>query len=62
MIAIDMPMPAECSDCPLIHYYPLSGLIVCKVTGNTLADHFETIKFDGRAGDCPLIDLTDDGK
>ena len=62
MIAIDKPMPLECRDCPLMQYYPFAGLTVCRATGNTLADNFETIKFDGRAGDCPLIDITDGGK
>lgn len=32
------------------------------VSEDNLRDHFETIKFGGRASDCPLIDLTDDGK
>ena len=62
MIAIDKPMPCECRGCLMLQYYPFTGLTVCRATGITLADHFETIKFDGRASDCPLIDLTDDGK
>jgi hypothetical protein len=41
-----------------MQYYPFAGLTVCRVTGITLAENFETIKFDGRAGDCPIIDLT----
>ena len=58
MIGIMIPMPCECRDCLLMQYYPFAGLTVCRATGNTLADHFETIKFDGRASDCPLIDLS----
>ena len=65
MIGIMIPMPCECRDCLLMQCYPFAGLTVCRATGNTLADNFETIKFDGRAGNCPLIDMSryeDDGK
>lgn len=58
MIAIDKPMPLECRDCPMMQYYPFAGLTVCRATGSTLAENFKTIEFDGRASDCPLIDLS----
>lgn len=58
MIAIDMPMPCECRDCPLETYYPFVGRTECRASGEILADDYKTIQFDGRHKDCPLIDLS----
>lgn len=62
MIAIDMPIPKECGDCPLNTYYPFVGQSRCRATGEVLSDNYKTIEFEGRSKACPIIDLTDDGK
>jgi hypothetical protein len=54
MIAIDIPMPEKCYDCPCLHvmfgdkYCPASGMHL-NVTPNT----------EGRPRCCPLTDLPD---
>lgn len=57
MIAIDMPMPKGCEDCPCFHD------AACYVEGwrmDTTLDWIE--RKEKREEWCPLIDLTDDGK
>ena len=53
MIALDMPMPKSCAECPLgqDEWY-------CWKTGTELPEDYG----EGRLPDCPLIDLADDGK
>ena len=56
MIAIDMPMPNSCCDCPLNDHDAW-----CGKTLSEFADDFCKI----RLPDCPLIDMSqyeDDGK
>jgi hypothetical protein len=53
MIAIDMPMPNNCCDCPVNDHDAW-----CGITLTEFGDDFCKI----RLPDCPLIDLTDDGK
>ena len=53
MIAIDMPMPKSCEDCPLNE-----DNCWCSVTMTELRADYDKTRLD----DCPLIDLTDDGK
>ena len=53
MIAIDMPMPNNCCDCPVNDHDAW-----CGITLTEFADDFCKI----RLPDCPLIDITDDGK
>lgn len=52
MIGIEVPMPKTCGDCPCN-----DDNYRCGVTGEELE-----YQWTRRAGDCPLIDLTDDGK
>ena len=53
MIAIDMPIPASCGDCPCN-----DDSYRCGATG----EEFDFDQWTRRASDCPLIDLTDNGK
>ena len=56
MIALDRPMPKSCGDCPCCDDYYRCG---------ASDEKFEDEDFDiweRRMPDCPLIDLTDDGK
>lgn len=57
MIAIDLPMPEGCEDCPCFHD------AACCVEGfriTTTLGYLE--RREKREEWCPLIDLTDDGK
>lgn len=58
MIGLEWPMPESCRDCPLDHYYTLSGEARCRAGNATLAENFEDIGFEGRPSWCPLIDLS----
>lgn len=53
MIALDQPMPKSCEDCPCEHD------TACYADGWR---NPEMYREDHRPEDCPLIDLTDDGK
>lgn len=53
MIAIDMPMPNNCDECPCEHD------AACYANGYRNPERYE---YKSRPADCPLIDLTDDGK
>ena len=62
MIAIDMPMPKKCDDCPCRQI----NLARCQITGKSTS-HSGTRPIDQRQRPswCPLIDLTqyeDNGK
>ena len=56
MIAIDMEMPKSCKECQLMNENKWCGLIgyYCDMRASWAAQC--------RPSDCPLIDLTDDGK
>lgn len=53
MIAIDMPMPKSCADCPLNE-----DNCWCGVTMTELRADYDKTHLD----DCPLIELAEDGK
>jgi len=56
MIALDRPMPRDCDDCPCCDDY-----YRCGASGKKFEDEDFDI-WERRLPDCPLIDLTDDGK
>ena len=58
MIAIDMPMPTSCSECPCCA--DLEYDVVCNAKDGHLLSGEPYEKC--RMLFCPLIDLTDDGK
>lgn len=53
MIAIDMPIPNNCDECPCEHD------AACYAEGWRNPNLYD---YKGRPEQCPLIDLTDDGK
>lgn len=57
MIAIDRNMPKSCECCPCN-----DDLYRCGVTGIPFGEVDDFDEFEQRMPDCPLIDLTDDGK
>lgn len=52
-----MDMPKDCRDCPLEMYYMNCGETKCRATGKILADFYKPIPFEGRAEECPLVEL-----
>lgn len=56
-----MEMPKDCRECPFEMYYFHCGETRCRATLRTLATDFKTIPFDGRADDCPLIEIPPHG-
>lgn len=53
MIALDRPMPKDCDECSCNHDN------ICYADGYPDPTRY---RYDGRPEDCPLIDMTDDGK
>lgn len=53
----NIEMPEDCRDCPLQIYYMANGQTKCRVTGKILADFRKPIPFEGRAEECPLIEV-----
>ncbi len=52
-----MEMPDDCRNCPFEMYYMNCGETRCRATGKILADFYKPIPFEGRAEECPLIEL-----
>ena len=52
-----MEMPRDCRECQYLFYD--YGTTECIITGTPLAENYRTIKFDGRAKDCPLTEVPD---
>ena len=57
MIAIKMPMPNNCDNCPCN-----DDAYKCGATGTIFCEVDDFNEYESRLPDCPLIDLTDDGK
>lgn len=57
MIALDKNMPKSCECCPCN-----DDLYRCGVTGIPFGEVDNFDEFEERMPNCPLIDLTDDGK
>ena len=55
-------IPSECRKCPFIAYYKGSGNTWCNATSILLARDYQTIKFDGRHPDCPLVEIPPHGR
>jgi hypothetical protein len=60
MIAIDMPMPRSCEECPLMVMRIFYTEKYCRVKDEIVGSAKKKAK--RRPSWCPLIDLTDDGK
>lgn len=52
-----MEMPDDCRNCPFETYYMNCGETRCRATGKILADFYKPIPFEGRAEECPLIEV-----
>ena len=52
-----MEMPEDCRNCPFEMYYMNCGQTRCRATGKILADFYKPIPFEGRAEECPLIEV-----
>lgn len=57
MVAIDMPMPRTCDLCPCN-----DDTYRCGATGTIFCEADDFNEYEERLSDCPLIELTDDGK
>lgn len=57
-----MEMPADCRDCPFEMYYMNCGETRCRATGKILADFYKPIPFEGRAEECPLVEMPPHGR
>lgn len=57
-----MEMPTDCRDCPLEMYYMNVGETRCRATRQILAADYKTIPFEGRADNCPLIEIPPHGR
>ena len=57
-----MEMPVDCRDCPFEMYYMNCGETKCRATGKILADFYKPIPFDGRAEECPLVEVPQHGR
>ena len=57
-----MEMPVDCRDCPFEMYYMNSGETKCRATGKILADFYKPIPFEGRAEECPLVEVNPHGR
>lgn len=57
-----MEMPVDCRDCPFEMYYMNCGETKCRATGKILADFYKPIPFEGRAEECPLVDVPPHGR
>lgn len=53
----NMEMPEDCRNCPFEMYYMNCGETRCRATGKILADFYKPIPFEGRAEECPLIEV-----
>lgn len=56
-ILIDMDMPTDCRDCPMVMYYAHCGYTQCRANNEVLAKNYKTIPFDGRPDWCPLREV-----
>ena len=56
-----MEMPVDCRDCPFEMYYMNCGETKCRATGKILADFYKPIPFEGRAEECPLVEVPPHG-
>lgn len=54
----NMDMPKECRECPISDYF--AGFTRCTLLDIYLAKNYETIAFDGRHPDCPLVEVDDE--
>ena len=57
MISMDITMPGSCVDCPCNYDDYICNLLHIKFWKDRKFDVFE-----GRLPDCPLVDMSDDGK
>ena len=57
-----MEMPTDCRNCPFEMYYMNCGETKCRATGKILADFYKPIPFDGRAEECPLVEVPPHGR
>ena len=57
-----MQMPDECRMCAMCEFYGVTGKTICKLTHAVLAEYYETIAFDGRHKNCPLVEVKEDGE
>ena len=55
----NMEMPEDCRNCPFEMYYMNCGETRCRATGKILADFYKPIPFEGRAEECPLIEVSE---
>lgn len=59
MIQIDMYMPDSCCECWFCKFDSNTGSTECVIGENILARYFESLNFEGRHEECPLIDVPD---
>ena len=57
-----MEMPEDCRNCPFEMYYMNCGETKCRATGKILADFYKPIPFEGRAEECPLVEVPPHGR
>ena len=57
-----MKIPDGCYNCQFKHYSPPTGLTVCTITGNILADFQRPLQFIGRADTCTLFEIPSHGR
>lgn len=55
-------MPDGCYNCRFKHYSPPTGLTLCTITGNILAEFQKPLQFIGRADTCPLFKIPSHGR
>lgn len=52
-----MEIPKDCGSCMMQIYFANCGETLCTVTDKIIASGFETIHFEGRHKDCPLVEI-----
>ena len=52
-------MPEDCRECPYNHYVEMTGETVCDAGQFVMQTDSQSLPFEGRHPDCPLIDVPD---